>query len=158
MLAFTSTYRRKSQNLDDHFLVLRDGDSVQLEVDEIEKEYQAFGPWVDLLAFCKLVVLLPPSTACATCVTDFNGKKNAVNIHPVLTVCKHFLHRGCLDKGVNQSAMKTSNTCPGYRTALCEPRKRLHTSAGPVSLDNREDNASSITSDTATVSYVAANS
>lgn len=65
MLAFTSAYRRESRDLDDHFPLLRDSDSVELEVDETEKEYQAFGPRVDLLAFCNLAVLLPPrGTAC----------------------------------------------------------------------------------------------
>lgn len=54
--------------------------------------------------------------------------------------------------------MKTSNTCPECRKVLCEPRKRLHASVGPVPLVDREDDASSITNNSAIASYVAATS
>jgi hypothetical protein len=155
MLAFTSAYRRESRNLDDDFPLLRD-DLVELEIDETEGEYEAFGARVELLAFCRLAVLLPPpETACSICVTDFDGKEDVGGNHPVLTKCKHFFHWNCLDKWVNESAMKTSNTCPECRTVLCEPRKRLHASLGVRPAVEREDDASSVINSSAAASVVA---
>ena len=156
MLAFTSAYRRESQNLNDDFPLLRD-DLVELEIDETEKEYEAFGARIELLEFCTPAVLLPvPGAACSICVTDFAGKEDAGGNHPVVTKCKHFFHQDCLDKWVNESAMKTSNTCPECRTVLCEPRKRLHASLGIRPAVELEDDASSITNSSAATSVMAA--
>jgi hypothetical protein len=108
---------------------LRD-DIVKLEIEETEKEYESFGVRVELSALCRLAVLLPAEgTACSICVTDFDSTKDVGGKHPFLTKYKHFFHRDCLDKWVNASSMKTSNTCPECRTVLCEPRKCLHASS-----------------------------
>jgi hypothetical protein len=156
MITFTSAYRRESQDLHDDFPLLRDH-PVELEVDETEKEYEVMGDRVELSAFCKLTVLLPPrGTACAICVTDFDGKEDVEGDSPVLTKCKHFFHKDCLDKWVNKSAMKTSNTCPTCRTVLCKPRERLHASLEPMPRAQDENDASSITNSTAATSVVAA--
>jgi len=158
MLAFTSAYRRESHDIGDKFPLLRD-DLVELEIDETEKEYEAFGARVELLGFCRLAVLLPPSgTACSICVTDFDGKEDVGGNHPVLTKCKHFFHRDCLDKWVNESAMKTSNTCPECRTVLCEPRKRLHASLGIRPDVELENDASSLSNSSAATLVIAATS
>lgn len=156
--SFTSAYRRESQNLDDSFPLLRE-DTVELEVDETEKEYEAFGARVAIVAFCRLAVLLPPSgTSCSICVTEFEGQEDIGGNPPVLTKCEHFFHRDCLDKWVNESAMKTSNTCPECRTVLCEPRERLHASLGAVRTVDHEPDASSFTNSSAAASAVAATS
>ncbi|KAF3042961.1 hypothetical protein E8E12_008740 [Didymella heteroderae] len=160
MLAFTSAYRRESHNLDVEFPLLRD-DPVELEVDETEKEYEVIGVRIDLelSEFCRLAVLLPPpGTAYSICVTDFDGKDDVEGDRPVLTKCKHLFHRDCLDKGVNESAMKTSNTCPECRKVLCKPRKRFHASLGPMPKADQDNDASSITNSSTAASVVTATS
>lgn len=156
MLAFTDAHRRECRNFNDDFPPLHN-EEIELEVDETEIEYEAFGARVELLEFCKLAMLLPtPGTACSICVADFDGKEDVRGNNPVLTVCKHFFHQDCLDKWVNESAMKTSNTCPECRTVLCEPRKRLHASLGIRLVAERGVDAISITDSSAAASVAAA--
>lgn len=148
MVMFTRAYRREDHNLDDDFPLLRD-DIVELDVDETEAEYKVAGERVEPSAFCKPAKSVPKDTECSVCLIEFDGTKEAEDELPVLTECGHFFHKVCLDKWVNDSAMKASNTCPSCRTVLCEPRERLHASVGDVPEANDENGALSSNSSTA---------
>ncbi|KAF1922817.1 uncharacterized protein M421DRAFT_337532 [Didymella exigua CBS 183.55] len=153
MVTFTRGHRRESWNLDDDFPMLRD-DLVELEVDETEREYGVIGERIELSAFCGPVTSLPRGMECSICVTEFDGKEVEGDL-PVSTKCRHFFHGDCLDKWVNESAMKSSNTCPTCRTVLCKPRKRVHESLEPMPGVDDEDDTSSVTNSSAIASVIA---
>lgn len=152
MIAFTSGLRRESWDLDDD-LPLPHEDLVELEVDETEKEYAANGKRVELSAFCQPILSFTRGTECSVCLTGFDGGETGGEV-PVSTKCKHFFHKDCLDKWVNESAMKASNTCPSCRTVLCKPRERLHRSVEPILETDEDDGTSAITDSSAAVSIV----
>lgn len=153
MVMFTRAYRREDRNLDDDFPLLRD-DIVELDVDETEAEYKVAGERVKPSAFCKPAKSLPGDTECSVCLIEFDGTEEAEDELPVLTECGHFFHKVCLDKWVNDSAMKASNTCPSCRKVLCEPRERLHASAEDV-LEAQDENDASSSDSSAAGSLVA---
>jgi hypothetical protein len=97
---------------------------VQYTTNNTETEYRAIGERIAPWDFCAPTVARC-DTECSICMSMIFTEGSIQN---VTTKCGHLFHWMCLDRWVNESGMKTSNTCPTCRTVLCRPRQRVHIS------------------------------
>lgn len=142
MVAFTRAYRHEDYHSAELPSVLIS--PIEFSIDDTEAEYQGVGEHIELFTFCKPVASVPKDTSCSVCVTKIDDAEQDKDDRPISTQCGHMFHELCLDKWVNDSGMKASNTCPSCRAVLCKPRERVHVSLNAVSVDesNVEDNSS----------------
>ncbi|KAF9699940.1 hypothetical protein EKO04_001954 [Ascochyta lentis] len=129
MVAFTRAYRREDHHRNDR-LPLPLLTPIEFSIDDTETEYQGVGRRVELANFCKPAKTVSKDAECPVCITEIDSNERGEDEQPVLTKCGHVFHKLCLDKWINDSGMKTSNTCPSCRAILCKPRRRLHASLG----------------------------
>jgi hypothetical protein len=134
MVSFTCAHQHEDCRHNDE-LPLPLISPIEFDIDDTEAEYQGIGVRVELSTFCNPVESAPKSTSCSVCVTEIDGAEQEEDEKPVLTKCGHMFHQTCLDKWVNDSGMKASNTCPSCRAMLCEPRERLHAYVEVISID-----------------------
>ncbi|KAJ8117566.1 hypothetical protein OPT61_g1277 [Boeremia exigua] len=133
MRAFTQGYRQEDRD-DSYDVPMEHDPPVEYEIDDTEAEYRGCGKRIELMTYCKPDASMPRSTQCSICMAAISGSIQDQAELAVTTKCGHAFHKLCLDRWVNESGMKTSNTCPLCRTVLCKPRERVHASADVESL------------------------
>jgi hypothetical protein len=124
---------------------------VQYAVNNTETEYRAAGERIGPWEYCTPTGAAS-DTECSICMSKIfpEGSVQTVVVHNVvvqnvITKCGHVFHWACLDGWVNESGMKTSNTCPTCRTAMCRPRQRVHISMDSAAMgDSSRRDATSI--------------
>jgi hypothetical protein len=125
-------------------------------VTDTDDHLHPVGDRVKLEKFCEPAQDIPEKTTCSVCMEDVveNGSaetkdKDKVKHEDesadetVVTKCGHFFHRVCLDTWVNDSGMKTSNSCPSCREELSQGRERKHVSQIEGENQIGDDDASS---------------
>jgi predicted GNAT family acetyltransferase len=139
MIGFISAHRREYLFYDDSLpwpfvnmarVGMAPAGMVQYTANNTETEYRAVGERVAPWKFCSPTVARC-DTDCSICMSIIFPEGSIQN---VTTKCGHLFHWMCLDRWVNESGMKTSNTCPTCRTVLCRPRQRVH-----ISMDSSFD-------------------
>ena len=116
---------------------------VQYTTNDTETEFRAVGERIAPWEFC-VPTGAGSDTGCSICMSETfpeaeGSVRNVViqnvvvqvhkvTVHNVITKCGHVFHWACLDRWVNDSGMKTSNSCPTCRAVMCAPRQRVHTS------------------------------
>lgn len=121
-----------------YLLGVMDSDG-ELEPIDDDDDYVPIGPRVPLDAFCQPVSPsnVPPDSTCSICSTAVTTIE--IGDEAVVTVCRHHFHAECLGSWVNDSAVRSSNTCPDCRNMLCEARPRVPVEDYESDSDDVED-------------------
>ena len=153
MIGFISAHRREYLSFDDSLpwptadtapVGTAPVDMVQYTTNDTETEFRAVGERIAPWEFC-VPTGAGSDTGCSICMSETfpeaeGSVRNVViqnvvvqvhkvTVQNVITKCGHVFHWACLDRWVNDSGMKTSNSCPTCRAVMCAPRQRVHTSA-----------------------------
>lgn len=139
MLAFTRSFRREGMVDDSDEIPSLQYRTIEYNVDNTEVEYEGVGERIQLSAFCKPLDSVSDKIKCSVCMTETNTAVQDQDSQAVETQCGHVFHKLCLDKWVNESGMKASNTCPSCRTVLCSPRERLHASVEASAMNGSDE-------------------
>ena len=132
MMGFVRAHRREFLFVDDT-CPWPSVDMVQYATNDTETEYRAAGERVRPWEFCAPTEA-GGVTECSICMSETLPGFPTQN---VITKCGHVYHWTCLDHWVNESGMKTSNTCPTCRAVMCRPRQRLHASVDDHAMEPR---------------------
>lgn len=90
--------------------------------DDDDDQYVPDGPRIHLDAFCRPAPSAPLLSDIDCVICNNSVTTLETGDETVVTACQHYYHAECLTSWVNDSAVRSSNTCPQCRTVMCEAR------------------------------------